>query len=207
MNRRHPRLPCARHAIAALVIIIACNGPSPTEALAQMEKHDSLIDFQNGLAQDWFVINDGVMGGVSRSSIVPTDRGTGLFSGELSLENNGGFASIRAVVHQDYLDGYEALEMRVRGDGRSYQLRLRMDEGFDGVSYQVGFDTQDGEWRTLRVPFASFRATFRGRQVPDVGPLVPDDIQQVGFMLADKKPGPFSLEVEFVRAVDPREGM
>jgi monofunctional biosynthetic peptidoglycan transglycosylase len=172
-----------------------------------MEKHDSLIDFQNGLAQDWFVINDGVMGGVSRSSIVPTDRGTGVFSGELSLENNGGFASIRAVVHQDYLDGYEALEMRVRGDGRSYQLRLRMDEGFDGVSYQVGFDTQDGEWRTLRVPFASFRATFRGRQVPDVGPLVPDDIQQVGFMLADKKPGPFSLEVEFVRAVDPREGM
>ena len=206
MNRSHPRLPGARHALAGLVIMTACSGPSPTEAVAQMEEHDRLIDFQNGLAQDWLVINDGVMGGVSRSSIVPTDRGTGLFSGELSLENNGGFTSIRAVVNQDYLDGYEALEMRVWGDGRTYQLRLRMDNGFDGISYKVDFDTQDGEWCTLRIPFASFRATFRGRRVPDAAPLAPENIQQVGFMLADKKPGPFSLEIEFVRAVGPREG-
>ena len=153
---------------------------------------------------EWQVINDGVMGGLSRSTITKTEDGTGLFSGTVSLENNGGFASIRTAVAQKSLAGYQGLEIRVRGDGRSYDLRLRLNDRFDGIAYRASFETRAGEWTTTRILFQEFEPSFRGRFVPDAPPLLPENIQQIGFLLADKKPGEFSLEIDFVRGL-PRE--
>lgn len=167
-----------------------------------MSERKNLVDFSEADRSEWYPINDGVMGGVSRSDIRPTDQGTGVFSGVLSLENNGGFASVRTKLGHRDLSEYAGLEIRVRGDGRTYQLRLRTDDRFDGIAYQVQFETRDGEWITVQIPFDRFRPTFRGRTLTDVEPLDTSSIHQMGFMLADKMPGPFSLEIDFVRAWD-----
>jgi monofunctional biosynthetic peptidoglycan transglycosylase len=164
-----------------------------------MSKRKNLIDFSDADRGEWYVVNDGVMGGVSRSDIRRTDKETGVFEGVLSLENNGGFASVRVVVGRYDLSAYAGLEIRVRGDGRTYQLRLRTDDGFDGIAYRANFETRDGEWATTRISFDQFLPTFRGRTLSDVSPLATSRIHQVSFMLADKKPGPFSLEIDFVR--------
>ncbi len=42
----------------------------------------------------WYAVDDGVMGGVSQSGF-RVDAGAGCFGGEVSLENGGGFASVR----------------------------------------------------------------------------------------------------------------
>jgi len=160
----------------------------------------NLIDFSDADRGEWAVINDGVMGGVSQSNIRRTDGGTGVFAGVLSLENNGGFASARVALGRHDLSTWAGLEVRVRGDGRTYQLRLRSDDGSDGVAYAADFTTRDGEWTITRIPFHEFRPTFRGRTLTDVPQLETSHIQQLAFMLADKKPGPFSLEIDFVRA-------
>lgn len=163
-----------------------------------MSQHKNIIDFSDTDTSEWRVINDGVMGGKSQSSIRRTGRRTAVFAGELSLENNGGFASARTVVGARDLSAYTGLEIRVRGDGRTYQLRLRTDDRFDGISYRAQFQTPDGEWITIRIPFDQFLPTFRGRIFSDVPPLDASCIQQVGFLLADKKPGAFSLEIDFI---------
>jgi monofunctional biosynthetic peptidoglycan transglycosylase len=164
-----------------------------------MDEQNNLIDFSKADRGGWYVINDGVMGGVSQSDIRRTDQGTGVFEGVLSLENNGGFASVRVVVERRNLTAYSGLEVRVRGDGRTYQLRLRTNDSFDGIAYRADFETRDGEWTTTRIPFDQFLPGFRGRTLSDAAPLDTSQIQQLGFMLADKKPGPFSLEIDFVR--------
>ena len=164
-----------------------------------MDKKKNLIEFSNADRGEWFAINDGVMGGVSRSDIRRTDRGTGVFAGVLSLENSGGFASVRAALGRHDLSTWAGLEVRVRGDGRTYQLRLRSDDRFDGIAYAADFKTRDGEWTVTHIPFHQFRPTFRGRTLTDVPPLDTSRIQQLAFMLADKKPGPFTLEIDFVR--------
>lgn len=164
-----------------------------------MNKQNNLIDFSKADRGGWHAINDGVMGGVSQSDIRRTDQGTGVFEGVLSLENNGGFASVRVVVERRNLTTYSGLEVRVRGDGRTYQLRLRTNDSFDGIAYRADFETRDGEWTTTRIPFGQFLPGFRGRTLSDAAPLDTSQIQQLGFMLADKKPGPFSLEIDFVR--------
>jgi monofunctional biosynthetic peptidoglycan transglycosylase len=164
-----------------------------------VETTHNLIDFGSGDRSEWSVVNDGVMGGVSRSGLRLTDHETGIFAGVLSLENNGGFASVRAAVGHRDLSAWAGLEIRVRGDGRTYQLRLRTNDRFDGVAYRAFFETSADEWTTVRLPFARFEPTFRGRTPRDAGPLDPAAVHQVGFMLADKQPGAFSLEIDFVR--------
>ncbi len=148
----------------------------------------------------WTAVNDDVMGGVSTSVLQPTEDGTAQFAGTLSLENNGGFASVRAWLGQMDLSDFEGLSVRVRGDGRTYRLRLRTDNQFDGIAYQAQFETREGEWTEVHVPFASFRPTFRGRTPRGAGPLDPARIHQIGFMIADKQPGPFQLEIDRVLA-------
>jgi len=143
----------------------------------------------------WLAINDGVMGGISSGRMVQS--GDVLrFEGSLSLENNGGFASVRRPIEED-LAKTTRVQLKVRGDGRTYQFRLRQDDGFDGVAWRAEFST-DGNWQTVNLVFEEFVPVFRGRQVPDAGPVAPAAIRQIGFMLADRKPGPFALEIRSI---------
>jgi monofunctional biosynthetic peptidoglycan transglycosylase len=165
-----------------------------------MEEPESIIDFQRADALEWRVINDGVMGGLSRSGIERTDHDTGVFSGHLSLENNGGFASVRAQVGSLDLSAFSGLQLKVKGDGRTYQLRLRTDDRFDGVAYRAFFETTADKWVTVMIPFEDFMPTYRGRILDDHPALDTTDISQVGFMLADRRTGKFSLEIDWVQA-------
>ncbi len=165
-----------------------------------MNEPRHLIGFSGAERNLWTAVNDGVMGGVSRSEISSTDRGTGLFTGYLSLENNGGFASVRTPVVGSGLDNQTGLEIRVRGDGRVYQLRLRTDDRFDGVSYRALFVTRNQEWLTFTLPFELFQPTFRGRILSETEFMDPSRIRQLAFMVADKTQGSFALEIDFVRA-------
>lgn len=141
----------------------------------------------------WRAVNDGVMGGIS-SGGMRQDRGNLLFAGELSLENNGGFASVRRLVNAD-LSRATGVRFRLRGDGRSYQFRLRMDGGFDGVAWRVEFPT-NGDWQTFEFRLDEFDPVFRGYKVADAGPVQPAQIRQLGFLIADGQAGPFRLEIE-----------
>ncbi len=158
----------------------------------------ALFDFEDGAAP-WPSIDDVVMGGVSRSEMA-LDGGTAVFRGRLSLENNGGFASVRSRPKAWDLAGFEGLVLRVRGDGRTYGFRLRTSRSFDGVSYQASFTAPEGRWQEVRLPFDGFEPVFRGRRVPGYPTLEPAEIQTFGLILADKNPGSFRLEIDHISA-------
>jgi len=144
---------------------------------------------------NWRSVNDGVMGGISTGSMKQED-GALVFSGELSLENNGGFASVRSLVETD-LTGCDRVRLSVRGDGRTYQFRIRQDENFDGIAWRSILPAT-ADWKVLELPFSDFVPVFRGRKVAGAGPVYASRIRQVGFMLADNKPGSFRLEVRTI---------
>jgi monofunctional biosynthetic peptidoglycan transglycosylase len=145
--------------------------------------------------QPWLAVNDGVMGGVSAGRMSETANGLS-FEGVLSLENNGGFASVRRRVGAD-CSMASGVRIRVRGDGRRYQLRFRQDRRFDGIAWRAFFDTHNA-WQTVSLDFDEFEPVFRGRRVPEAGPLQAENVSQIGFMLADGNPGPFRLEIESI---------
>lgn len=147
----------------------------------------------------WQVVNDDVMGGVSASRFGVTN-GVAVFRGEVSLENNGGFASVRSLPSHHDLAGSVAFVIRVRGDGRRYKFTARIDRGFDSPIYQTSFPTKRGEWEELRLPMEDFVPTFRGRVLSGQAPLDPAKVTSVGFLISDKQAGPFQLEVAWIKA-------
>lgn len=151
-------------------------------------------------ASRWRIINDDVMGGVSRSSFQIIPGTSAVFSGVLSLENNGGFCSARRLPGAYDLGSWDGIQLRAIGDGRRYHFRVRTDDAYDGVAYKVEFDTVPGKERTLRLPWDRFEPTFRGRPVPDAPKLQPQQIRQLGLLIADRRSGGFRIEVLAIAA-------
>ncbi len=150
----------------------------------------------------WYTVNDDVMGGVS-TSMVTTDAKTQrlVFSGNLSLENNGGFASIRSQWSDYDLTGYDGIFLRVRGDGRTYQFRIRTEETGSEIAYATLIETEVGIWKDIYVSLEEMIPVYRGVIVRRAPALNPGSIRSFGFMLADKQEGEFFLEVETLSAV------
>lgn len=149
--------------------------------------------------KSWTSVNDGVMGGISKGGFKRSEQGTLLFTGDLSLENNGGFASIRMKPSALGLSGMSALVVKARGDGRTYWVDLRVTNQMNASSYRAYLPTTAGEWQETRIPFADFKLQAFGRELP-VKPLSVAAVTSVGFTLADKKAGPFALEIGAVNA-------
>jgi len=157
-----------------------------------------IVDFGSE-STPWRNIDDVVMGGVS-SSRMRIDGDVAVFEGNLSLENNGGFASVRSEVLEQDLAGYEGCRLRVKGDGKKYQLRIRTDSAFDGPSYQMTFETTKDVWMEVDLPFSKFVAAYRGRQLPNHPPVDAAKISTMGFLIADKQQGNFRLVIDWVQA-------
>ncbi len=159
-----------------------------------------VLDFPGpDAAQKWQAVNDGVMGGVSDGRFKITIDNTLEFFGTLSLENNGGFASVRTKPTDLDIQAGDTLVARVKGDGREYVLNIYTKSHRMAFSYRAPLPTTKDEWKAVRVPLADFIPTAFGRRVQGMGPVEPDQINGLGFMLSDKKAGPFKLEVGWVR--------
>ena len=152
-------------------------------------------------AAAWQTVNDGVMGGVSDGRFRITERQTLEFYGTLSLENNGGFASVRSRPRSLGLQAGDTLVARVRGDGREYQLNLYTAERMRAFSYRAPVQTRTGEWIEVRVPLDRFEATSFGQVIRGAGPVDPRSVASIGFLLAEKTPGPFALEVAWINVL------
>jgi NADH dehydrogenase [ubiquinone] 1 alpha subcomplex assembly factor 1 len=146
----------------------------------------------------WHPVNDNVMGGVSTSRFSHDPAGYAVFSGHVSFENNGGFASVRCDPQELGSKGAVAYLLEVQGDGKRYKLNLRTDNRFDGVNYQAWFQPPAGEWVSIRLALTAFQPSWRGRMVPDAPPLDPAEVRQVGLMIADRQEGPFALAVRAI---------
>ncbi len=156
----------------------------------------------------WGIVDDRVMGGRSQGRFTLTKEATMLFEGDLSLENNGGFSSVRSSdVAYDFSDR-EGLVLRVRGDGRTYQMRLNTNARFRSwnVSFSAQFETEKGKWMDVFLPFDQFKAGFRGRSLPSVA-FDASKVRRLGILLGDKKPGSFRLEIDSISTYGPEESV
>ncbi|MQY50849.1 CIA30 family protein [Rhodocyclus tenuis] len=164
-----------------------------------------LIDFSDAQASgDWQAIGDRVMGGVSQSVWLPQElsgAACAVFTGVVSLANNGGFASVRSPDVSWDLREYRALRLTARGDGRTYKLSLSDDAAFDSVQHQSMFAAFPGDWQCIDLPFSGFVARRRGRTLIDAPRLDCSAIRRLGLMTELRQGGPFRLELLRVEAV------
>ena len=164
------------------------------------EKELVVFDFSNPSDVNQLrPINDTVMGGISASQLQLTKEGTVLFTGNVSLENNGGFASLQSKPSRYNFTGYEGIAIRVRGDGKRYKLSLKNNTFLDSARYESAFTTEKGVWATVTIPFNTLVPTFRGRVLTNETPLDISKVKSFGLLISDKQAGPFRLEIDWLK--------
>ena len=153
-----------------------------------------LFDFtpQSNLA-NWNIVDDVVMGGRSFGQFELDKDGHGVFSGNISLENNGGFSSVRYAMPQSDISSYTKFVIRLKGDGKTYQFRAKANRR-DFQSYTTYIDTS-GDWETIEIPFADLYPVFRGRRL-NMENFEGKSAQEIGFLFGNKKPESFKLIID-----------
>jgi len=152
------------------------------------------------IEEHWQSIDDVVMGGRSHSRFGFEQPDTLVFSGEVSLDRGGGFASVRRQPADLGLEGARGLLLRLAGDGRRYKLSLRCDASLDGIAWQAAFETTAGSRQEIRLPLSIFYPTYHGSPRPQAGPLDPSRVVSIGFVIGEKQSGPFCLRVASIAA-------
>lgn len=187
--------------IAGLVLQPGWSNPGSWRGQSIVEFND-----QDGTI-DWGIVNDGVMGGLSKGNLERTDAGTVKFFGDLSLQNNGGFTTMRSSDVRLNLSDDLGLLLHVKGDGRTYDARLDSSARYRGrpVSFSAKFKTTKGTWQQIKIPFTEFKGSFRGTDLPGKK-LDPSVVERIWILLGDKQEGPFTLEMDWIRTFGKGQG-
>jgi hypothetical protein len=153
-----------------------------------------IFDFnKNTDVKNWIIVNDTVMGGKSLSYFNLNNYGYGVFEGSTSLENNGGFSSVRYRLDKKNIKGFTIIKIRLRGDGKKYQFRIKANSK-DYHAYVATFLTS-GEWQDIQIPIKDMYPTFRGKRLEKPN-LSNEYIEEVRFLIGNKKAENFKLLVE-----------
>lgn len=185
-------------------LLVGSNAPPPPQPM-----NNTLINFvesDRDPTEIWGPLDDVVMGGVSQSQVKTSPEGL-LFTGFVSTDNSGGFASIRTRNFEPSLDlsGHQGISLRLKGDGQRYKFFMRDSSGWDTLAYAISFDTKAGEWMTVQLPFAQMRPVMRAKTVDSAPALNVQNIASLQLMLSkfeyDRQlnpsfsPGKFELTV------------
>jgi NADH dehydrogenase [ubiquinone] 1 alpha subcomplex assembly factor 1 len=145
--------------------------------------------------KDWVIVNDNVMGGVSKSKLIINKSGNGVFFGNISTAYNGGFASVRYNCKRKYINEYKSVVLRIKGDKKEYQLRLKSSVE-DYHSYIYPFKTS-GEWELITIPLNEMYASFRGRRL-NMKNFNENYLEQIAILIGNKRNENFNLLIDSV---------
>jgi hypothetical protein len=165
-----------------------------------MTKAQILFDSQsNDNTGNWYIVDDVVMGGQSNGQLQFTEEGYAQFSGTISLENNGGFSSVRCVVPKVKVSPENTVRIQLKGDGSNFQFRVKSQRG-QYYSYIQRFETT-GEWQTHVFRLNDLYPTFRGRRL-DLPNFNHDCIEEITFLIGNKVAQEFELLISKIELLD-----
>ena len=154
----------------------------------------TIFDFNtNSDLKDWEIVNDDVMGGKSSSKIELSTEGNAVFSGAVSLENNGGFSSVHYQFKKMEVHDDSKIVIRLKGDGKKYQLRVKSNSK-TYYSYITYFST-NGEWQEIIISLKDMYPQFRGKKMDQPNFSHPH-LEQLSFLIANKKSENFILLID-----------
>lgn len=170
----------------------------------------------------WEKLDDTIMGGKSGSYLQtaedlhgfqgdykdkqPYDFKGSVWRGE-TITDGGGFCGARTQMLDLNLQRFDGISLRVKADGQTYKFNLKTADQMNvpESTYQAQYDTIDGEWTTVYMPWHEFVPVTRAQYDGKAQPLDPAQVKQIGLVLSRFhynslpnqrfKPGKFELQI------------
>jgi len=162
--------------------------------ITMLVTNDMIFEFNaESNISKWVILDDIVMGGKSDGNFTLNKKGNGVFSGVISLDNNGGFSSVRYRLDKKCLKKYSKFIIKIKGDGKAYQFRAKKNQ-YDSHSYIYTFQTTS-DWQTIEIPFSEMYPAFRGR-ILNMKNYQGKQLQEIAFLIGNKKNESFKLEID-----------
>lgn len=181
-----------------IVNLIKTNAMKPLAFIllftAVMTASTTIFNFtKNKDISNWYIVDDVVMGGRSNGSFTLNSNGHGEFSGKVSLENNGGFSSLRHDMEKLEVSNNAKVYIRLKGDGKDYQFRVKHSKN-ERYSYITTISTS-GKWETITINLKDMYPAFRGR-ILDYPNFDKNNIEALSFLIGNKKAESFKLLID-----------
>ena len=170
-----------------LILILLIAITMQTDTIFKFEKTSDITN--------WTVVNDAVMGGKSSGAFTLNETGHGVYTGHVSLENNGGFSSLRYRFNDISTEGFSKVILKIKGDGKNYQFRVKSKLS-DKHSYIAFFSTSK-TWEVIEISLADMYPAFRGRKL-DIPNFDANSIEEVAFLIGNKTAEDFKLEIDSI---------
>lgn len=156
-----------------------------------------LFDFADPASmRGWEVEDDVIMGGRSKSTLARDPAGHIIFRGDVSLENNGGFASIQNHFDPIDVSNYTNAVIRLKGDGKKFLYLVEAEK--NARHYYVAEFSTSGEWQEIKIPLRKMYPVRRGDRL-DIPDFPGKTMSQSRFMIANGRAEAFRLEVASIR--------
>ena len=168
-----------------ILLLLIINTPTNTIKIFNFNKKSNIYS--------WRIVDDVVMGGKSSSTITINEEGHGVFSGNVSLENYGGFSSVRHIFEPISVTKTNKISLKIKGDGKDYQLRIK-DNSRNYYSYIKTFSTT-GDWQEIEVSLNDMYPSFRGRKLNSPN-FSHKTLEEITFLIANKKNENFQLIID-----------
>lgn len=151
--------------------------------------------------ETWRIVNDAVMGGLSTSGITE-NKNSILFKGETSLDNNGGFASMRTLIEKDSLKDCTTMTIRFKSSStdRTFGLSLKTSQRYYIPYHKFTFSPKTNDWEELKVNITEFKHYRISEIIGENMPLdVLSEVFNIALIVSDTKAGPFDIEIDFIK--------
>lgn len=165
--------------------------------LIKMKQDNCVVydDFSDSEKNNWIIINDWVMGGLSKWDIRFENK-TLIFFGNINT-NGGWFTSIRSVLSDKILSKVDYVKLRIKTDSRSYKLTFR-DNYRNWVSYQADIPSQNiWIYEDISIPLSKLTANYFWRSIK-TGAFQKNQAREIGFIISDGINGTFEIEIESI---------
>ncbi|MEM9824291.1 MAG: CIA30 family protein [Bacteroidota bacterium] len=158
------------------------------------------FDFgKNKDGNDWEIINDGVMGGLSKGEFEFTDH-TLKFYGSVSLDNYGGFTSIKSPFKTFDLGLAQKVKIRYKTSNQSIAINLENSKEFYKPYYKLNLEDTNDEWKSVEIEINQFKGYSLGQEVSTkISKEFLKSVQRIGFITSQKKEGKFNIEVDYLK--------
>jgi hypothetical protein len=164
----------------------------------------SIIDFGNLDEKNkaWVILSDNVMGGITTSTIEYTTDAV-VLTGDISLANYGGFSSIKTKFKSFDLSIYNGIKIKFKSSNQKFIFTLEDSKYWTEPYYKNGFSsTKNDTWEEAIIYFKDFKEMRIGQATGNAMPLENlKNIVRLGIMTAEKKEGPFSLEIDYIEFI------